>query len=469
MIDIDKEAIPTPLISIIIRTKNEERWIAHCLSSIFIQDYSNFEVIVVDNESTDHTIEVAKRFPLASISIINDYLPGYALNEGIKASKGEYIVCLSAHCIPKDNQWLKNLIRNFDDKTVAGVYGRQLPVSFSSDIDKRDLIIVFGLDRREQIKDYFFHNANSMLRKDLWDKFPFDETVSNIEDRVWGKAVINQGYKIIYDPDAAVYHHHGLHQGNLPERARGVVSVIESMDLEKASELPESMRPEKANIVAIIPLEKEIELISFDYELLKKVIDEIKASSFINEIYIISQSNFLHEALGVKCIFRNDISNSDSLSIEELLRESLFLIEKERCYPEAVLYVNYQYPFRPKRLFDELITDAQYGGFETIFPGFAEFNHFWYLDKNNDYIQVDQSLTSNKKRNPIYKSIYGLGCLTSSSILRRGKLIGGKIGILSLPNSYVYSLRYTQNTSKEMCDLIKEIAASSEEISKLVS
>ena len=67
MIDIDKEAIPTPLISIIIRTKNEERWIAHCLSSIFIQDYSNFEVIVVDNESTDHTIEVAKRFPLASL------------------------------------------------------------------------------------------------------------------------------------------------------------------------------------------------------------------------------------------------------------------------------------------------------------------------------------------------------------------------------------------------------------------
>ena len=40
-------------ISIIVRTKNEERWIGHCLKSIFEQKYESFEVILVDNCSTD--------------------------------------------------------------------------------------------------------------------------------------------------------------------------------------------------------------------------------------------------------------------------------------------------------------------------------------------------------------------------------------------------------------------------------
>ena len=70
---------------------------------------------------------------------------------------------------------------------VAGVYGRQQPMSFSSDNDKRDLVTVFGLDKKTQKKDPFFHNANSMFRRDIWNEIPFDEEVTNIEDRVWGK------------------------------------------------------------------------------------------------------------------------------------------------------------------------------------------------------------------------------------------------------------------------------------------
>jgi rhamnosyltransferase len=246
-------------ISIIVRTKNEERWIGHCLAMIFKQQCQDFEVILVDNQSSDHTIAVASRYPLAAIVNIDKYLPGHALNEGIRASSGNYIVCLSAHCIPRDTDWLSTLRHNFDnDETLAGVYGRQLPVSFTDDVDKRDLITVFGRDRRLQIKDYFFHNANSMLRRDVWQQFPFDAQITNIEDRVWGKAVIEAGYHIVYDPDAVVYHSHGLHQGNKPERARGVVSIIERVDEGEVNELPESLRPEYANIPAVVPVREDL-------------------------------------------------------------------------------------------------------------------------------------------------------------------------------------------------------------------
>src|SRR3989339_1376828 len=117
------------LVSIIIRTKNEERWIAQCLHAVFEQKYKNFEVIIVDNESDDLTIEKARQFNVEKIIACQEYFPGRALNIGIRKAKGTYVVCLSGHCIPTNNCWLENLLKNFSKADIAGVYGRQEPMS----------------------------------------------------------------------------------------------------------------------------------------------------------------------------------------------------------------------------------------------------------------------------------------------------------------------------------------------------
>ncbi len=75
-----------PEVSIIVRTYNEEKWIGHCLGAIFSQKFDNFEVILVDNNSTDYTVEVAKRYPISTIVKINKFFPGKAINDGIRAS-----------------------------------------------------------------------------------------------------------------------------------------------------------------------------------------------------------------------------------------------------------------------------------------------------------------------------------------------------------------------------------------------
>ncbi len=69
-----------PEISIIVRTKNEERWIAHCLEMLFKQSFQSFEVILVDNDSSDHTVEIAKRYDLAKVVTIKEFMPGKAIN-----------------------------------------------------------------------------------------------------------------------------------------------------------------------------------------------------------------------------------------------------------------------------------------------------------------------------------------------------------------------------------------------------
>jgi len=222
------------MISVIIRSKNEEEWIRQCLYAVSKQDFVDFEIILVDNESTDKTLEIAKEFNCKIIKISNkEFSYGRALNQGIQASKGEYLAFLSAHCIPKNTNWLFRLLTNFEDPKVAGVYGRQEPMAHSDPRDKRDLWNTFGLERKEQTTDPFFHNANAKIRRSVWKKIPFDEKISGVEDRLWAKKVLEQGYKIIYEPSASVYHPHGINQAGDVKRCDRVVRVIEDHKLHK--------------------------------------------------------------------------------------------------------------------------------------------------------------------------------------------------------------------------------------------
>jgi GT2 family glycosyltransferase len=66
-----------------------------------------------------------------------------------------------------------------------------------------------------------------MLRRSVWERIPFDEEINGVEDRDWAKKVIAAGYHIVYEPQASVYHHHGIHQTMDVARAERVVKMIE--------------------------------------------------------------------------------------------------------------------------------------------------------------------------------------------------------------------------------------------------
>jgi glycosyltransferase involved in cell wall biosynthesis len=141
-----------PTVSIIIRGKNEEDWLGICLRAINSQSYKDFEIIYVDNESSDASINIAKAHDVKKIKTIKKYLPGLAINKGIEMSVGKYIVILSAHCIPTNTEWLNSMVGSIKNKKIAGSYGRQLPLPFTSPDDARDLLITFGNEDRIQVK-----------------------------------------------------------------------------------------------------------------------------------------------------------------------------------------------------------------------------------------------------------------------------------------------------------------------------
>ena len=133
-----------------------------------------------------------------------------------------------------------------------------------------------------------------MIKKEIWNRFNFDESLTNIEDRLWGKQVINAGYQIAYDPRSPVYHHHGLHQGNKPDRAKSIASIIDDVDKEVVNELPKSLLPEFINVAAILPVLGAVKYIS-EVNLLEKSIKELKQSKFLNNIYLLGEKKYVKE------------------------------------------------------------------------------------------------------------------------------------------------------------------------------
>lgn len=425
--------IQSPIASVIIRTKNEERWVAHCLRSVFDQTIDNFEVIIVDNKSTDNTLQLARRFPVKVVEIEN-YLPGLSLNAGIDVARGEYIVCLSSHCIPKHNNWLANLLTNFDtEPNVAGVYGRQVPVKYSADIDKRDLMITFGLDRRVQIKDTFFHNANSAIRRDILESIPFDSTVSNIEDRAWAKQVISCGYKLVYEPAAEVYHHHGIHHGMSEQRCRSTVRVLEGIHAEELDDIPHSMRPENSNNVAFLPVSGAPKTLG-GHDLLERAIKELLDCSHINDVCVLADDETALRTAshcGAIQIERSGELLAPGKSIETSLAYGLSVYEKDHDTVDNVVFMNYLYPFRPKDFFFNLLEECSASGADSALAARPNYGVFW-VKADNEYSPVGDDFRPRSEKNPIYRGMWGLGCVSAGNIVRAGSILGEKVNLIEL-------------------------------------
>lgn len=424
-----------PRVGIIIRAKNEEKWITSCLESIFRQTYQNFEIVVVDNLSSDRTVERARKFDITLIQV-DEYLPGKAINIGIEACSGEYVVCISAHCIPVNEFWLENLLRNFDDPEVAGVYGRQEPMAFTTDVDKRDLINLFGLDRRVQIKDPFFHNANSMIRRDVWEQIRFDEKVTNIEDRVWAKQVLQEGYKIIYEPEASVYHHHGIHQGGDVYRARKIIRILESLD----HSCNASPSISGLSVISIIPVTGKVKRIN-DRPLLEYTINAAKASKYIKEVIVATDNpeyKTIAEDLGAKAPFLRP--RSLSFGFVELVKVYRYTLERLREFEmesDLVVLMEQDSPFRPPGLVDTMVESLVCGDYDTVFAARPEYKSCW-TNRDGQLLKVDNGFMPTRFKNPIYVSMIGHGCVTHSSLIYEEKRIGDKVGVIEIDDPFCW-------------------------------
>lgn len=426
-------------ISIIVRTKNEERWIRPLFDGISRQDVDeDIEIILVDNNSNDKTVDRAIAYhPNLKVVNIDNFLPGKAINEGIRASCGEYIVIVSAHCPPVRNDWLSKMKQSLvEDKNFAGVYGRQVPVPFSSPTDKRDLLITFGLDRKVQIKDSFFHNANSMISREIWERYPFDESVKNIEDRIWGQQVIEAGYKILYEPEAEVFHYHGIHQSNKNDRVNNIIRILESnIPKFKSAKDQTPLNPSNLEVCALIPIKKEDQTAGSSLELIERTIRSALDCPLITQIHVTTDSESIAEFcidLGVTTAalrnHKDSIHTSQNTRADQVLASLLKDLEASGYHPDVVVPLETLYPFRSPKLLTDVIERLLIGGFDTVMAGYEEYRPVW-SDQDGVMKKIDNHMIQRDLRSPFLIGLPSLACATLPSVLRTGTRVGQEVAL----------------------------------------
>lgn len=112
-----------PLVSIVVPAYNEQDYIARCLDSLMAQEgFDDYEVIVVDNNSTDNTNIIAKKYP---VRVIMENKQGVvsARDTGLKSARGSIIVSTDADCFFKP-YWLNNIVEIYkNNPNISGVAG----------------------------------------------------------------------------------------------------------------------------------------------------------------------------------------------------------------------------------------------------------------------------------------------------------------------------------------------------------
>jgi glycosyltransferase involved in cell wall biosynthesis len=199
------------IVSIIIRTLNEEKYLEELIRTIHVQHVSRFtyEIVLVDSGSTDKTISIAQSYDVKITHISKeDFSFGRALNVGCEFSSGDYLVFISGHCIPTDRNWLSSLVEPLIDNQFDYVYGKQIGRDTTKFSEEQVFKRYFPSDRPSNLLEYFCNNANAAIKRKVWEKYKFNEQLTGLEDMFLAKQVIDDDGQIGYVPSSTIYHIH---------------------------------------------------------------------------------------------------------------------------------------------------------------------------------------------------------------------------------------------------------------------
>ena len=199
---------------------NAEHTLPFCLKALAAQQLESYEVILVDNNSTDGSAAIAKAFAAGHAASVTCVLeekqgPSYARNTGASLANGDILAFTDSDCIP-DPDWLGHLSGEFGSEDIGAVAGRIVGFRPETIIDKFHAMYTLRTGTEQAVSKEFllvrggFPTANLSIRRMLFERIGgFDESMKIYsEDYDLCARIYEAGYGIQYTPKALVYHKH---------------------------------------------------------------------------------------------------------------------------------------------------------------------------------------------------------------------------------------------------------------------
>jgi len=208
-----------PSVSLLLLMKNERHHMEQNWPLIAGQEYGGaVEYVYVDSGSTDGTIEFMRGQGVEAHPIPPEsFHHGRTRNLAASLATHDILVLLSGDARPRDRHWLANITGHFANPAVGAVYGRQIPPEGMHPVRAQSLRSEYPESRQERAVAkgdslhpglFRFSNANAAVRRALWERFPWDETLLLAEDQGQCRDILLDGHRVVYDPEAAVVHGH---------------------------------------------------------------------------------------------------------------------------------------------------------------------------------------------------------------------------------------------------------------------
>ena len=215
-------------VSIVLPVRNAGPELEGVLAGIRAQrhDLGLVEVLAVDSGSSDGTPERLERFGAKVLRIPPETFDhGGTRDFAIEKAAGDVVVLLVQDATPGDERWLANLVREFDDPAVAGVWCRQIARPDAPSVTALRLAEslhgaregriarlppgrkLADLDPFDRLALCSFDNVCSAVRRSVWKSIRFGPCAF-AEDMIWGKAAIEAGHTIVYTSNSFVVHSH---------------------------------------------------------------------------------------------------------------------------------------------------------------------------------------------------------------------------------------------------------------------
>jgi len=181
--------------TVVIPALNEEEFIEDCLRSLRAQTVPPAEIIILDNGSTDRTVEIAKEYA-AKVLILPDLSPRDMKQLGVESAKTPIVVTTDADTVmPPD--WLENLLRHYSDPNVVAVGGPVRP------LEPNTVSKLYTKSLSDIAKAGLLFDANMSFRSDIMLRSGGYAYLKRGWDWELSSRLARYG-RVVYDPEAYV-------------------------------------------------------------------------------------------------------------------------------------------------------------------------------------------------------------------------------------------------------------------------
>lgn len=214
-------------ISIVIPTKNAGAIFSDVMAALDRQQFAGeMEILIIDSGSSDQTLDLAKQYRCTVHKIDPaQFDHGATRDQAIALARAPIVILMTQDAVPADEHLVRSLHACFNDDHVAGAYARQIPRKQADVLTSRNvnnhltgragLVVQHvaapdALARLAPLERYVacnFDNVCSAVRRSVWENTRFGRCDFG-EDLLWAKRVLEAGWKILYQPAAAVIHSH---------------------------------------------------------------------------------------------------------------------------------------------------------------------------------------------------------------------------------------------------------------------